>query len=158
MRKESIMKKTTKRIVRMAALLLSLVLVLSFPAMAALPETVDPQASQYFNAASGWITAKGNGNLTISFDVMTPIIMKKLGVQTIVLYESTDRVEYFPVRVYYSSDFSSMMGSNTSNHSGSVTYSGVARRYYRASFVFTAQTSSGNTYNTTEWSLDVKAT
>lgn len=151
------MKKTTKRIVRMVALLLSLVLVLPIQAMAALPEIIDPQASQYFTVAQGSIVANGNGKLTLSFDAMTPITMKKLGVQTIVLYESTDGVEYFPVRVYYSSDFSKMMGSNTMNHSASVTYSGVARRYYRASFVFTAQTSSGATYNTTEWSIDVKA-
>lgn len=152
------MKKSTKRMIRMVALVLSLVLVLPIQTMAALPETVDPQASQYFSSTHGWITANGSGKLTIGFDVASPVFMKKLGVQTIVLYESTDNYEYFPVRVYYSSDYSRMMGSNTTSHSASVSYSGVARRFYRASFVFTAQTSAGNTYTTTVWSSDVKAT
>lgn len=151
------MKRTAKRIVKVAALLLSLVLALPLQSQAALPETMEPQASQYISSAYGEVIANGNGKVGITFDIETTVLMKKLGVQTIVLYESTDNYNYFPVRVYYSSDYSGMMGSNSNWHSYSLTYSGVARRYYRASFVFYAETSSGVTNSTTEWSMDIRA-
>ena len=152
------MKKSTRIFIKFAAFLLSLVLVLPLQAQAALPETVEPQANQYISNTSCQLQAKGNGKLNNGFSIQTYSVMKKLGVQTIVLYESTDNVEYFPVRVYYSSDYSGMMGSNTYWHSYSLTYSGVARRYYRASFVFTVQTNSGVKSTITEWSMDVRAT
>lgn len=151
------MKRTAKRIVKVVALLLCLVLTLPLQTKAALPETMEPQASQYIANAYGEVYAQGNGKLSITFDIETTVLMKKLGVKTIVLYESTDDYNYFPVRVYYSSDYTGMMGSNSNWHSYSLSYSGVARRYYRASFVFYAETSSGVTNSTTEWSIDVIA-
>lgn len=152
------MKRTTKRIVKLVALLLSLVLAMPLQTRAALPETVEPQANPYIGCIYGEVIAKGNGKLSIEFDITATGVMKKLGVKTIVLYESTDNVEYFPVRVFYSSDYSGMMTTNSFWHNCTLTYTGVARRYYRASFVFYAETNSGASSTITEWSYDIRAT
>lgn len=121
-----------KFLTRVTVFLLLVSMVLPVFGSAAVVDPARPYASYYLNAYSGYIADLGGGTVAACFSARGTTTMDELGAMRIVLEESTDGSNWYTVRSYHYSSYSSLMGYNKVLHSGSVTYNGVSGRYYRA--------------------------
>ncbi len=119
-------------IVRIAALLLVVAMLLPVGASAATAETVQPRASHYLNSYSAYVYPAGNGKVQVWFSITGVDYMDELGALRIAIYESTDNSTWTWVETFTHNTTSGMLGYNTIYHSGHVDYQGVAGRYYKA--------------------------
>ena len=69
--------------------------------------------------------------------------MDKIGAESIVLYESTDQAKWSQVKIFDGSVYLGMIGEDADSHDGTVTYYGVAGRYYKAYVCVYAQKGTG---------------
>lgn len=123
------MKRQCKWI-RFCAMALALVLLLN-PVTIGSATEISPLANSYVSSFDVSSSAIGAGRVTISFDVYGTNSWD-LGVKTIEVYESVNNVDWYWVRTYSSSTFTNMIGHNVMEHHSSVTYYGIAGRYYKA--------------------------
>ena len=130
--------------IKAIALLLVLSSLVSGTAFAAMPETMDPLASNYIDIRTTHLNATGNGRVQIHFSVNATGVMDKLGVKTIEMYESTNQTIWTKVKTYQGDTYAAMLDEDVHTHSGYVTFLGVAGRYYKAYVRFYAQNASGN--------------
>ena len=123
-----------KRSCFMKAVVFILVLALITPVSvnAAVPETMMPMASDYLAAYTAYICAMGDGDLEIWFEVTGTGIQEYLGVVSILLYESTDNVNWYWVETFLNNEYDTMLSTNDWKHVDHVDYQGVAGRYYKA--------------------------
>ena len=124
--------KKKSAIIRIAAMLLIVALTLPIGAQAAVPETVQPCASDYLDMYNAYIYPAGGGKIQVWFTVTGTGYLEALGALTIQVYESTNNSTWKLVRAYSHNNNPDMMGYNDYYHSGHVDYQGVAGRYYRA--------------------------
>ncbi len=131
--------KNNKRSIGIKILALLLACVLTVPAYvsAALPETAEPQASNYILDCTATVS-NTSGTVRVTFKVWGYSTMDEIGVSNIELFESTDNENWTLVKSYDYWDYSTMMGYNQSIFEGYVTYSGVSGRYYKAYMWFYA--------------------
>ena len=121
-----------------AALLsvIAVVLVLSFvmpiSSYAAVPDTVEPLASDYLVSYTSYIGPVGGGKVQVWFRVTGKGYMADIGALSVMLYESTDNVNWTRVKSFLYEDYSNMLSHNDSHHMSYVEYQGVAGRYYKA--------------------------
>lgn len=133
---------------------ISLVLVLVFLlSMCVVPASAaEDRASKLIENCTSSVKQKSNGDLKISFTVTANGTVDKLGATFINLYCDGSIVATFS-----SSDYSTMMGSNTDIFTGSVTYSdpepGVYYAYVRG---YAKDGSSSDTANCYSSNLTVK--
>lgn len=130
------MKKGTK----IVALVLMLALALSIGAMAAEKETAEPYSNSYIKSCLASISQSG-GTVTVSFTTYGTGKMTSIGASTIKIYASGGTS---PVKTFYSSSTSSMLGSNAYSYSSSVTYDGNSSTSYYAVVTHYAANSSGS--------------
>ena len=119
-------------IVRIAAILLVLVMLMPVGASAAIPETVQPCASDYLDSYNAYVYPAGNGKVQVWFSAIGVNYMDELGSLRIGIYESTDNRSWTWVRTFTNENTPSMLGYDVIYHSGHVDYQGVAGRYYMA--------------------------
>ena len=105
---------------------------LSVSANAAMPDMVNPRASNYLAAYTAYICAMGSGELEIWFEVLGTDYQEYLGVVVIYLYESTDNQNWYWVKTYLNNDYDTMLATNAYQHMDCVKHEGVAGRYYKA--------------------------
>lgn len=116
-------------------------------AMAAVPPdggTAEPYASSYLAVYSAYVYSPGGGKVQVWFDVTGTTKMDKIGATTIVLKESSDNKSWTTVKTFRYTSYPSMMGSNNVTHTSSVSYSGVAGRYYKATVTVYAAKDGGS--------------
>ena len=99
---------------------------------AAVPDTVEPLASDYLVSYTSYIGPVGGGKVQIWFRVTGTDYMADIGVLTIQLYESTDNENWYWVDTFLHDDYPNMLSHNDSHHMSYVEYEGVAGRYYKA--------------------------
>ncbi len=130
------MKKNSIRIV---VLILVLMLVLSSAAFAAM------NASEYINSTNAWITRDGD-TVEVNFYITGKGMMDKIGVKYIYLYELNGNTwGLVAIYNYTNPTFeTTLMETNTSMHSGYVTYSGSLNKQYYASCWFYAEKNGGS--------------
>lgn len=129
------------------ALIGSLLLAANPIAMAAVPPDdgiAEPQASYYLSSYSSYIAAVGNGKVQVWFDVGGKGTMSRIGAARVLLYESTDNKSWTKVKTYLYTDYSNMTATNKMNHTSYVSYSGVAKRYYKATVTVYAAKDGGS--------------
>jgi hypothetical protein len=132
---------------RALAWLLALMVILPLGTQARAEEAA-PYASNYINTASTGAAAAGGGKITISFAVGAASQMDDIGATYIRIYESTDNSTWTWVKDYTNNATPSLMGHNKTNHSGNVSYQGVAGRYYKAYVcLYAGKNGSGDTRN-----------
>ena len=119
-------------LVRIAAVLLMLAMLLPLGVSAAVPETVQPLASDYLDSYNAYVYPAGSGKIQVWFSVIGVNYMDELGALRIAIYESTDNSTWTWVKTFTHNTTSGMLGYNTIYHSGHVDYQGVAGRYYKA--------------------------
>lgn len=130
------MKKNSIRIV---ALIMVLILVLSPAAFAAM------NASEYINATNAWITRDGD-IVEVNFYITGNGMMDKIGVKYIYLYELNGNTWGLVAIYNYTNPTyeATLMDTNTTAHSGYVTYSGSLNKQYYASCWFYAEKNGGS--------------
>ena len=123
-----------RRSIYIRILALALTIVFAFPSAfnAKADEVAEPFSSSYIYSYNSTIGTTGAGKITVSFSVNGISQMDDIGATYIRIYESTDNSTWTWVQDYNSAVTTSLMGHNKSFHSGSVSYQGVAGRYYKA--------------------------
>ncbi len=126
------MKRTKSPLFRLLALCLILGCVLPVTALAMPPQTAMPQSSVYLRPCSAFVTDLGNYQFKVTYTIAANQTMDKLGAATVIIYESEDKTDWFPIQAFTYADHPSMVGSNTYLYRHSVTFQGKAGKYYRA--------------------------
>ena len=128
-----------KNSIRIVAIILVLMLVLSPAAFAAM------NASEYINATNAWITRDGD-TVEVNFYITGKGAMDKIGVKYIYLYELNGNTwGLVAIYNYTNPTFeATLMGTNKSLHSGYLTYAGYANKQYYASCWFYAEKNGGS--------------
>lgn len=97
------------------------------------PETVTPRASSYLAGYTAYVCAMGGGELEIWFEVTGTRTQEYLGVMSILLYESSDNVNWTWVKTFYHTDHEQMLLTDAWEAVGHVDYDeAVPGRYYKA--------------------------
>lgn len=119
--------KKFSRALRIAALLLTIVMLLPINAMA-----VEPRSSLYLDSYSAYVYPAGWGKVQVWFDVTGTGYIDEIGALEIRMYESTDNESFTWVKTFDYTDYSDMLGYNNYTHTGHVQYNGTIGRYYKA--------------------------
>lgn len=93
---------------------------------------IESRASAYLDSYGAYVYLPGDGEVRVYFNVQGTGMMDELGVLRIELYESTDGINWTGVKVFKHYTTAGMLSYNDDYHSGHVSYSGVAGRYYKA--------------------------
>ena len=118
-----------KFFVRVIAILLTMALMLPVVASAT---TAQPRASAYLDNYNAYVYLPGNGEVRVYFNVEGTNYMDELGTLKIQIYESTDGINWTWKKTFSHDSTPGMLSYNDDYHSGYVSYSGVAGRYYKA--------------------------
>ncbi len=131
-----------KNFAKKLSLILVCVFFLNTTAFAA--ETNMGRSSSYIMGSHAGIQAERNGTLVISFHVSSFSVVSEIGAISIEIYEDNGHTTRC-VATYNSSDanYSGMIATDRSIHSGSVTYSGTAGYEYYAKAYLTANDHKG---------------
>ena len=117
---------------RIIACVLVIILIVPFNANAAVPETVAPLASDYLTSYTSYICHMGDGDLEIWYRVTGTGTQADIGVLTIMLYESSDQVNWTRVTTFMHYEHESMLAHDTWHHMSHVDYEGTEGKYYKA--------------------------
>lgn len=127
------MERTKSRLlVKLIAIILIVSLCAPVGTQAAMPETVEPMASDYLADYTAYICAMGDGNLEIWFEVCGTGTWADIGVLTVFLYESTDNSNFYWVKSFRFTDYPNMLWHDNYICMDHVDYDGVPGRYYKA--------------------------
>lgn len=125
-------RKKSRLLVNLIAMVLIVSLTVPIGAQAAVPETVQPLASDYLAEYKTYICAMGDGDLEIWFEVDGTATWADIGVLTIYLYESTDNVNFYWVKTFRYTEYENMLWHDNFVCMDHVDYEGVPGRYYKA--------------------------
>lgn len=126
-----------KRFVKIMCLVLAFTMCLAIPVGA---EAISPYASNYFGSYNAYLSGETSTSFEVWFSVTALRRMDKLGVDYIHILRSSDGNNWTVVKTYDSDDYPSLMATNTSSHSGHVTYTNKQSGYqYRAYVKFYAK-------------------
>lgn len=111
-----------------------LVLSLTVPvaANAATVETVMPLGSDYLDSYNSYVSAVGNGQIEVWFEVWGTGNMADIGALKIELYESSDNTDWTLVKTFSYKDDPTMLSQDNFYHVSHVSYQGTAGKYYKA--------------------------
>lgn len=117
---------------RLLLLILVFSLLLPTYVTAATPETVQPAASYYLSAYTAYICTVGSYDIQIWWDVIGTGTMADIGTLRILLYESTDNINWTHIKTFHHTTFPHMLDHNTDISVNRVSYFGDSARYYKA--------------------------
>ena len=117
---------------RILAIVLALSLISPYGVSATTLEPVQPYASKYLTSYNTYVCAMGSGKVEVWFNVMGTGTMDEIGVVSIMLYESTDQINWTRVRTYSHENYASMLEESDYYHCSCVSYQGTAGKYYKA--------------------------
>lgn len=117
-------------IVRICAMLLAVIMMVQPVIMGSAAE-IQPRESVYLSAYSVYPSAAGGGPVHFYWDVWGTDYWD-LGVKTIEVYESVNNVDWYWVKTYSSDTYPNMIAEGVIYHHSSITYYGIAGRYYKA--------------------------
>lgn len=119
-------------VIRLAALILIVAMVVPVGAAAATSNMVQPYASSYLSSYGAYVSLSGN-QVQVWFDIYGAGTMDEVGTLFIEIWESTDNVNWSWVETFNQDTTPGMLGYGDYYHGGHVTYyNGVAGRYYKA--------------------------
>ena len=90
------------------------------------------RSSAYLDGYGAFLTAKGNGRVSVTVDVSGRGYMTDIGAETIYIFESTDNIDFTRVATYEAEDYPDMMGSGSFYYETPIIHQGTAGRYYIA--------------------------
>lgn len=116
-----------KRFIRFAALILSLVMLLPCGAGAAYDEEFTPYSNAYISSMTGALSKSGD-TLYVTFTVQGTRPMTTIGASCVKIYTADDTL----VKTFWSAYNPSMLGSNASTYTSTLSYDGVDGTTYYA--------------------------
>lgn len=125
-------KGAMRRLIRLTAMMLAVMLLVSSSISAVETESVQPRASAYLTSYQTYIYPAGSGEVQIWFSVTADHYMDELGALYVYLYESTDNTSWTRVKTFSHLENSNMLLDDDVFHMDHVTYQGVRGRYYKA--------------------------
>lgn len=129
------------RFIKVVCLILIVAMVTTVPVFAE-PDTT-PWASAYFVSYGTYLYRTTGTSFEIWFEVVARDIMQELGVNSILLQESSDGQNWTTVHTYEPEDYPQMICTNTGSHADCVSYTGRSGYDYRAYVSFYAKKSTG---------------
>ncbi len=133
MESDNTLKSLKSIILKVVAICLVLALFAPATAYAAEDTPISPYASYYLDTYNTYICRVGtNGQIQIWFDVMGTGDMDEIGVLSIILYESTDNINWTRVKTFSHENYSSMLVYDDWYHASYVSYQGSTTKYYKA--------------------------
>jgi len=120
------MVETKNKTIRLIAVALIIVFMTSITFTVA-----SARSSTYIERYGSGISAGSNGKITVSFSIAGSSKMDEIGSTKITIYENGTLV-----KTYLNSTTTGMMASGKVSHAGTVTYSGVKGKSYRAIVTF----------------------
>ncbi len=130
-----------KRFFKAVCIILVVALLLAIPAFAA--EEISPWASIYFVNYSTYLYRTTGTSFEIWFEVAARDIMEEVGVNCIILQESSDGQNWTSIKTYTPENYPQMLCANTGTHADCVSYTGRSGYDYRAYVTFYAKKSTG---------------
>lgn len=130
-----------KNFLKVLCAILVISMVLSVPVFAA--EETNPWSSAFFVLYSTYLYRTTGTQFEIWFEVDARDVMQELGVNSILLQESSDGENWITVKTYEPEDYPQMICENTGSHAECVSYTGRTGYDYRAYVSFYAKNSSG---------------
>lgn len=115
-------------VIRIITFLVVIALIIPMDASA----LVQPRASDYLSTYNAYVYLPGTGEVRVYFNVDGTGYMDELGALSIKIYESTDGTNWTWKKTFTHDSTPGMLSYNDDYHSGYVSYSGVAGRYYKA--------------------------
>lgn len=143
--------------IRQSARVLALVLALSilFPvyAYAAMPNTNYVQDSDYISNYAAFVATPGNYEARVWFNVTAVSLSDEVGVLTVVLQKSDDRIQITNVKTFQYTDYPNMIEEDTFNNHSYVSQTVDHGHYYRAWLTVYVANNGGSDsrYCVTEW-------
>ena len=126
------MQYYVKRLCKIVAMCLAIILMIPSYANAAVIEPIEPLASDYLTSYQAYVYPAGSGEIQVWFSVTADDYMDELGALSIHIYESSDNSTWTYKATYRHADFPGMLGTDDYYHSGHISYQGVKGRYYKA--------------------------
>lgn len=128
-----------KQIIRILSFVLILVMGLSGMASAAYEDEITPCSNAYIDSVKASVSKSGD-TLYVTFTTKGTGTMTSIGASCIKIYTSSGSL----VKTFWSSSNSSMLGSNRSSYTSSVSYDGTDGTTYYAVVTAYAKNSSGS--------------
>lgn len=128
-----------KKFMRIIATAMAVVVLISSVAFAA-----DARASAFISYKGGGITALGDGDMRIVFNLTATGMMNTLGADSIYIHTADGTL--VETIEYTDPGYSNMMTTNNYSYSSSITWSGDSGETYYAIIMFYAKNSSGYDY------------
>lgn len=91
------------------------------------------ESSQYLNSYRATLTPKSGGRIVVSADVTGNGPQEVIGVNTVIIYESTDDKSFYQVGKYSADDYPNMLSSGSVYTKDVITHYGTPGYYYMAS-------------------------
>ena len=132
-----------KRIIRFVSVILILVMGLSGIASAAYADEMVPYSNAYIRSIGATVSKSGD-TLYVTFTVKGTGPMTSIGASCVQIYTAGGT----PVKTFWSSSNPSMLGSNCTVHTSSVSYDGTDGTSYYAVVTGYASNSSGSSTET----------
>lgn len=119
-----------KRFYRTLSLFLAFTLAMTFPASAAVGETVAPNASLLLRDYSATISAISSSQFKVTFEAYGTQQLDTIGASSITIYASSDGSNWSSIQTV--SGLSGMTASQKSSYKSFVTFDGDGEFYYMA--------------------------
>lgn len=129
-----------KQFIRIICIILVFATLLPLTAFA---EQSDIRSSAYFTEIQASLGKVSTYTFEIWFDVTATRGMDVLGVSEIILYRSSDNIDWMSVKTYEPDRYTQMLAENTGSHGSFVSYTGMREYYYRAEVTFYAKKGTG---------------
>ena len=130
------MKIRRSIIFRIITICLALSMVLPMGVSAAVPETVQPMASDYLSTYNAYVYLPGDGEVRVYFNVQGTGRMDELGALSISIYEcstnSSNEDDWTWVHTFTHDSTEGMLSYNDFFHANYVSLNGYVGRYYKA--------------------------
>lgn len=131
-----------RRFSQLICIVMAFVMVLSTTAFAA--EAPEPRASMFFTSSSVYFWHASGDDYQIWFDVTAKSRMTELGASKIVVEQSSDLVNWTPVKTFNKSSYTQMTTTSTAvTYANYVPYTPADGYAYRAVVTLYARNSSG---------------
>lgn len=124
--------KNRSAFIRVLSFVLVLALMTPVNAYAESSTPVEPRGSYYLSAYRAYCCSMGGGKVNVYFEVYGTNYMDEIGTLSIEVYESVNNADWYWVRTYQHDTYPGMLVKDGLAHAGSVTYYGIAGRYYKA--------------------------
>lgn len=98
-------------------------------------QSYSPCSSDYFDAYYADVSAASGGRIIVGLSVDGLKWLAHVGASSITVLESTDQINYYPVKTFKYTEYPKMMTSGYYYYGDAVTYNGTVGKYYLANVI-----------------------